>query len=115
MAQISPVISSNLGVNPSPVAVAAGGDKFANTGRQYAVLRNSSGANAYTVTFATAGLIKGLAIADVALSVPAGAGVTRVIGPFDEGIFNDSNGEVLITYAGAAPATDLTIYVVQVP
>jgi len=115
MAQITPVLVTNQGVAVTPVAVAAGGDKFKNTGKQYCRIRNSSGANAYTVTFATAGTIKGIAIADVAVSVSAGVGQVRDIGPFDEGIFNDSNGDVAVTYSGAAPATDLTIDVIQVP
>jgi hypothetical protein len=114
MAQLTPVIVTNQGVNPAPVAAAAGGDKFKNTGRQYVRIRNSSGSNAYTVTFVTAGTVKGIAIADVAVSVPAGVGTTRVVGPFDEGVFNDSNGDVSITYSGSAPATDLLVDVTQV-
>lgn len=85
-------------------------DSFANDGRTFAIIKNSSGANAYTVTISAPGLYKGRTItAPTATVAVSSAGV--VIGPFDAEIHNNSSGQATLTYSGSAPATDLKVAV----
>lgn len=57
-----------------------------NDGRVFLLVRNA-GAGAQNVTLLTPGTVEGLAIADVVVSVPAGA--SRYIGPFPPATFGD--------------------------
>jgi hypothetical protein len=58
------------GVTPAPANASAGGDKVAPGSRVHVV--NGGGA-AITVTIATPGTVRGLAVADQTVSVPNGA------------------------------------------
>ncbi len=101
------------GATPTFAAAAPAGDAFPNDGNTYVEILNSSGANSYTVTFATAATVEqGIAIADPTVTV--GTNGRKKMGPFKPGIFNDTNGRVVVTYTGSAPATDLTIGVFKV-
>lgn len=115
MATLAIQNATKLGFEPTFAAVAAGGDEFVNDGKTLLEFVNSSGANAYTITVATPATIEGLAVADVAVSMQAGVGERRVVGPFPINAFNDANGKVQITYTGTAPATDLTVAVIRLP
>lgn len=106
---VNTVTSAGLELVAALAAVAAGGDEFANDGNTYIEIRNSSGANAYTVNAATAGTYKGYPVEDEAISV--GTNEHVVAGPFPTNVFNDANGLVQLTYTGSAPDTDLTIAV----
>lgn len=87
-------------------------DNFVNNGRTVAIIKNSSGANAYTVTATTQGTFKTFAITSPTAAVAvSSAGVA--IGPFDTEVFNNSSGQCVLTYSGSAPATDLTVAVVS--
>lgn len=107
MATLSVQTIALAGITPSFAAVAAGGDEFPNDGSTYVEIVNSSGANAYTVTFTTAATIEGVAIADPTVTV--GVSARKKIGPFHQAVFNNSSGRVAVAYTGSAPATDLTI------
>lgn len=88
------------GLNITDVAEAnasAGGDEFANDGRQLFYIRNG-GAGAITVNFAYGSLIDGQTVP--AKSVSVGIGKTMVIGSFPTSLFNDANGKVQVTYSG---------------
>lgn len=103
------------GTTPSMVAVAAGGDEFANDGKTVIEVVNSHVGNSYTLTFTTPATIKGVAIADPTGTVGAGVGTRKLFGPFPTSIFNNANGRVAVGYTGAQPATDLTIAVLRLP
>lgn len=82
------------GVQLSYAAAAAGGDDFPNDGNTYVILRNSSAGN--VVTFAATGAEGGVDIGDLQVTVPAGE--SMLVGPFATHVFNDSSGQVAMTY-----------------
>lgn len=112
MATLSVQSVVRSGLTPSFAAVAAGGDVFANDGNTIVEIVNSSGANSYTVTFAAQTTVQGETITNRTVTV--GTSARKHIGPFPPSIFNNSSGQVAITYSGSAPATDLTIAVLKV-
>lgn len=93
------------GLAPSYAAAAGGGDKFRPNENVLLHVKNGSG-GAITVTVVTPGTVGGEAIADRAVSVPAGG--ERMIGPFPERLFanNSDSGLASITYSAV---TSLTI------
>lgn len=109
MATITPQTIVIGGLTPAYAAVAAGGDEVTNDGSTYIEFVNSHASNAYTITFTTPATVDGVAVDNPTLSVPAGAGTRRKIGPFNPSLFNNASGRVAVTYSGSAPATDLTI------
>ena len=114
MAVLTVVDASITGASSIPtVAVTAAGDSFANDGRTFVIIKNSSGANAYTVATTTPATAYGQAIADGSTSVGTSASV--LFGPFPTAAFNDSGGAVALAYTGTAPATDLTVKVFSLP
>ena len=112
MATLTVNTIDNDGLNSESVYVsaAAGGDQFANTGREFIVVKNGD-AGTPTVTLATPATYGGLAVADVAVTMGATTG-EQMIGPFPTGIFNDANGNVQITYTAV---TSLTISAFKLP
>lgn len=91
------------GLTPAFTAAAAGGDDFPNSGREWLVVKNGSGAT-ITVTAVTPQTVSGLAVADEAYAVPAAG--ERYIGPFPPGTFNNtSTGRVNLTYSGVTSLT----------
>lgn len=98
------------GLEPAALAAAAaGGDQFANTGREMVEINNASVGD-ITVTFnSQAPCSQGF---DHNEAVVVTAAERRLIGPFPTGRFNDASGFVLITYSGV---TTLTIGVYKLP
>ena len=101
------------GVAVAGVAAAAAGDECANDGRTVLRISNSSGANAYTVTVGATRTVDGLALAGQTITVATSGHV--IAGPFPSDTFNTSAGRIGITYAGSAPATDLTVQCLRLP
>lgn len=95
------------GLEPAYAAVEADGNEFANDGQTFVQIKNSSGANSYTVTIVSQSTLSDLAVAD--LTVTVGTSEDWMVGPFRRDVFNDSDDNVQITYSGSAPETDLTI------
>lgn len=93
---------ARAGVANTLTAAAGGGDSFANDGRTYFEILNGGG-GAITVTFVTQQTVDGLAVADLAVSVAAGA--RTKVGPFPPSIYNDANGRVQVTYSGVTTVT----------
>lgn len=92
------------GLNPSYAAASAGGDSFDNDGRTVLHVKNTN-ASSRTVTVASQKpAVPGLAPSNNAVSVPATTG-ERFIGPFDPTVWNDSNGDVQVTYSADAGVT----------
>jgi hypothetical protein len=109
MATIIAQTANKTGTIKTLVAASAGGDQFANFGREIVELNNASGAP-ILVTFAPAGLPGGLALATYNVSVAAGT--TKIVGPFDSALFSSAAGLVTVSYSGVA---SLTIAVISVP
>lgn len=114
MAVLTPVVSkrSGNGVSIVGAAAAGGGDSFVNTGKEVLCINNQSVAP-ITVTVVTPATIDGLAVADLAVVVPASG--FQMVGPFPPAIYNDTavpGGSVSLTYSGV---TTLFVAVAQVP
>ena len=109
MATLTVTSLAETGTAATPAACANGGDVFVNDGRTLIYVINSSGANAYTVTAATTPTTPGShAIADTAIAV--GTSALIFAGPFTPlNEYNNSSGQIALTYTGSDAATDLTI------
>lgn len=90
------------GLTPAYVSAAGGGDTCLPGEGSYIHVKNGSGGS-ITVTLVTPGTVAGLAVADRAVAVGAGAEAKILIG--DE-YRNQSTGLASITYSGV---TSLTI------
>lgn len=94
------------------VSAAAGGDSFVNTGKEFVVIKNGD-SSPMTLTIVTPATIDGdLAIADRTATI--GIGETRMIGPFQPGLYNDTlvaGGKVSLTYSSV---TSLKVNAVQI-
>jgi 3,4-dihydroxy-2-butanone 4-phosphate synthase len=107
--------TDNDGLAATYAAAAAGGDKCANDGRTYIEVKNSSGANAYTVTVDATQTFYGTTVTDQAITIPASATAVIKAGPWNTNVFSDSGGFVNWTYTGTAPATDITVACIKLP
>lgn len=110
MATLTVVTTTLAGTAAAAASCAAGGDVFPNNGKTLVEITNGSGGS-LTPTFAATGTLQnGAVIASVATAIAAG--VTRVFGPFPPELFNNSSGQVAITYSGV---TSLTIRCISMP
>lgn len=80
----------------SPNAASAGGDKFPAGSDVWAFWENSTAAP-ITVTIDTPGTVRGQAIAELEIAVPANGYAAR--GPFPADVFGDAGGLVSATYS----------------
>lgn len=82
------------------------GNSFANSGRELIEVTNASG-GALTISFVTQGVytvgITSYPIAD--LNVSLANATTRGYGPFDKTLFNDTDGNVQITWSTGTSVT----------
>lgn len=83
----------------APNAASAGGDKFAPGGDVWCYWANAS-VSPITVTVVAPGNVGGLAIADLAVTVPASG--FAVQGPFPGHLFAGDDGLVSMTYSTEA-------------
>lgn len=91
------------GLNIAGTAAAAGGDEWANTGREYIAIKNGGG-SPITATLDVKATVDDLTVTDPTVSI--GAGETHVIGPFPPGTYNDSTtGRAKVTYSGVSSVT----------
>lgn len=81
-----------------------------NNGRTFLHFKKT-GAGICNVTVVTPGTVRGLAIADLVVAVPATTGDV-MIGPFAADAFDDANHDVSLTLSDV---TGLTVAVVQIP
>lgn len=88
-------------------------DSCDNDGRTMLRVKNSSGANAYTVTVTAFRTVDGAAVTGPTLDVATSA--DRIFGPFPTATFNNGDQEIVFTYSGSAPATDLTVACYRLP
>lgn len=111
MATLSVQTIDRSGLSPSYASAAAGGDQFAWGERRFIHVKNGDTAE-HTVTVASqySDAPQGLDSADLAVAVPAGE--ERIVGPFSERAFADSDGNVQLSYDAV---TSVTVAVLEVP
>lgn len=98
---------AGLNITDNVESAAAGGDVFANDGNTYLYLYNgdASETTLTVTTQATAGR-NAVAIADPTIAIAASKAF--IVGPFEPGIYNNSSGQVAISYSSE---TSLDVYV----
>lgn len=102
-------VTYNPGAAPTFAAASGGGDTFTPASNQFLVIENAGGAS-ITVTVATPGTTRGLAIADQSFTVTNGQRRYARISPAD--MYADpTTGLGNITYSGV---TSVTVGVFQV-
>lgn len=103
MAVLTAVPVTRAGLDVVGVAADAAGDEWVNTGQEFVEVKNGS-AVSINVTLNIKALLDGAAAVNPVVAV--GAGVTKIIGPFPKGIYNDtSNGRAKITYSAVTSVT----------
>lgn len=108
MAALSTTVAPLTGGTVTFTAAAGGGDTC-QTGAGVLLLVKNGDSSDHTVTLATPGTVNGLAIADRAVVVAAGAEVAI---PITSDYRDPSTGRCAITYDGV---TSVTVAVVRVP
>lgn len=99
MSAVNPQLVQIAGTTPTYNAASAGGDTFPTSDRTWIHVKNGSGGS-ITATLTTPGTVGGLAIADAAIAVPAGA--ERLIGPITPSLFGDT---AAIAWSASASVT----------
>lgn len=98
--------ASGTVISASASVDAGNGNSFVNTGREYIEITNGAGSG-INVTFITQGTYNvgavAYAIADLVVAVTNGT--SKVCGPFDKTLFNDTNGLVQITWSSGTTIT----------
>lgn len=108
MAELTVQEAAQAGVALTLNSAAAGGDEFSNDGRTIIIAENGDGSST-TITVTSEATLAGLAVSDLEVAVAAGA--TKAIGPFPVNVFNDSDGNVNLSYSSV---TSLTVAVLKV-
>lgn len=102
MATYTPqALSLSANVTPTMNAASAS-DDFFNDGKTIAWVVNG-GVGSITVTIPSYKTVAGLTVPDRTVTVPSGA--TRVIGPFDKDVHNNSDGKVTLQFSGTTSVT----------
>lgn len=99
MATVTPTLKNAVGKSIPMAAAAGGGDVVTNTGGVVILFQNGD-ASSKTVTvksYYTGTAPAGTTKADLAVVVAAGE--TAVIGPLDAAVWNNSSGQVELTYS----------------
>jgi hypothetical protein len=109
MAQLAIVSPARVANVFAEASAAAGGDEFANTGKELLVIEhvNGGGSNV-TLTIVTPQTVDGLAVADKAIVIAPGT--RQLLGPFPKGIYNDEDDNVNLTYSAH---TDIRVAVLR--
>lgn len=103
MATIPVQTAATAGADLTTTAAAAGGDEYANSGREMLVVTNGD-ASPITVTFTAQ---RACDLGETHDSGPhtVAAGATRYFAAKDSGIFNNDNGRVEVEYSAVANVT----------
>ena len=101
---------SRSGLAPSYGAASTDGHYFKNNGRVWLHIKNTGSQVTATVT-TPVNSGSGAAIADLTVTIPATTGDV-MIGPFPPKDYNDSAGQVFVTFSGA---TGVTVAAIRVP
>lgn len=108
MATLSITTITKTGHDIAGAAVAAGGDKFLNTGQEFAIFKNGHGTDPRTITLDYKGTPEGLTVTDPTVTIAAG--IEKMIGPFSSG-YNDTSGYVNFTYSDSG--ANITVKIVK--
>jgi len=103
MATLTPQVPTLAGLTPSYAAANAGGDQVPCDDRTFLHVKNTN-ASSRDITITTPGTVDGLAVADVAVTVPANTG-DKMIGPLKASLFADANGFAQVGYSAATGVT----------
>lgn len=90
------------GLSPTYDAAHVDGNAFLNDGNTILHVKNGSGAG-ITLTIQTNSIVGGVTVQDHTISI--GAGTERIIGLFNTGVFNQSDGKVYIDTSAQASIT----------
>jgi len=108
MATVAPIARARTANPITFTAANGGGDTFANSGRELLLVRHTNGVgSAVTLTVATTETVDGLAVADLAVVIDPGE--TQVLGPFPKAIYDNSSGNVALSWSSA---TDIEVAVI---
>ena len=98
-----PQVIAPTGIVPTAFTPAqVEGHFFPNNGATFLLVTNGSQAS-IDVTAISQLTLEGLAVADSVVAV--GAGVTKLLGPFNPSIFNDENGNMTVTFSAITSIT----------
>lgn len=100
MATITVQTPTKTGAALTRATVATGGDVVPNNGRTMIDIVNGGAVGNVVITIATPATLNGLAVADVTLTIPKTTANEYIAGPFDPNIFNNSGGQLALTYSG---------------
>lgn len=96
---------SETGTTLSASAANVDGHSLVNTARAnklFLYVNNGSGVSV-NVTIQTPQTVRGLAVADQVIAV--GAGVEKIIGPFDASFYNQADGTVYVDFSAVTSVT----------
>lgn len=93
---------TSAGVTPTFGAADVTGDKFANNGRQFLVVKNGGAASTTVTINSQKKCDQGF---DHDLEVSVAASAEKWIGPFDPNRFNDGSGDVNVAYSEVTSVT----------
>lgn len=93
---------ARTGVVPSYTSANADGHSVANRGRTFVHVKNGGGGS-INVTLVTPVTVGGRAVGDDVIAVAAGA--EKMIGPFQESVYNNTDGTVSVDFSGVSSVT----------
>ncbi len=96
-------LNGTSGVSVTTQAADVAGDEFVNENGRTAFEVNNGSGSSVDVTIITQATVDGLAVADRVISV--GAGERYIINQLASGTYNDSNGNVQVTYSSVTSVT----------
>ena len=102
MTDLTPQTIVRTGLAMTYEAANVDGEMIPNAGRMFLHVKNGS-AVSVTVTVDTPGLVDGLAVAQLTVAIPAGQ--ERMIGPFPPGVYNQSSGNIHVTFSAVTTVT----------
>lgn len=111
MATLTVQSISRSGLKPTMASASGSGDKFPHAANRFIEVDNGSGSSVdVTVASQYSSAPQGLDSADLTVAVPAGE--RRLVGPFSERAFADSNGDVNVSYSAT---TSVTVAAIELP
>lgn len=109
MATLTPVSPARAPNELAGQAASAGGDQWANSGKELLVVEHTNGAGSeVTLTVTTVVTIDGEAVADKEIAIPAGT--RHLLGPFPPNIYNDGEGNASVA---CDDETDIEVALIQ--
>lgn len=101
----TPTVVDRNGVDLAGTAADVAGDTWANSGQEFVVIKNGSGAGITVTLNIRPTAIDGTlgTVTDPTVAIAAGA--TRIIGPFPPGLYNDAQGLAQVLYSAVTTVT----------